>query len=180
MELDISVACVTNHGDMTDYDELVMKATAGIAIIPGVEISSYEGDFIVFSADIDYLRTLKAVQSLPDRGERPDHTAVVWVHPFAGVTGGLGTGEDYLSRVAPRVDGIEVYNGNWPDEEASGLARRIADNYGLAELGGSDTHRRDSLFRCWTETEDIEKPEGLIQAIMQRKTKATRPPLSSQ
>ncbi|MFA5801424.1 MAG: PHP domain-containing protein [Thermoleophilia bacterium] len=174
-ELEVTVACVTNHGDMGDYDEIVSRAPAGISFIPGVEISSTEGDFLVYSTDLDYLRSLEAAQPLPDRNSRPDETAVIWAHPFAGASGGLSMGEEYLSSVALRVDGIEVYNGNWPDAEASRLARRIADTYGLAELGGSDTHRLESLYRCWTEIPDIDEPAGLIRAIRDRTTKAILP-----
>jgi len=178
-ELKVTVVCVTNHGDMNDYDEIVRRVPAGISVIPGVEISSVEGDFLIFSADLDYLRSLESTQLLPDRNSRPVETAVVWAHPFAGVAGGLKMGEEYLSRVAPRVDGIEIYNGNWPDEEASRLARRIADTYGLAELGGSDTHRRERLYRCWTEVCDVDGPAGLVLAIKNRRTKAILPTRSS-
>lgn len=178
-ELEVTVACVTNHGDMDDYDEIVQRVSAGISVIPGVEISSVEGDFLFFSTDLDYLRSLEAAQPLPDRNSRPVETAVVWAHPFAGAAGGSQMGEEYLSSVAPRVDGIEVYNGNWPDKEASRLARRIADTYGLAELGGSDTHRRESLYRCWTEVNDVDGPEGLVLAIKNRRTKAILPTPSS-
>lgn len=178
-ELEVSVACVTNHGDMNDYDEIVKRAPAGISVIPGVEITSAEGDFLVFSTDLEYLRSLESAQPLPDRNSRPEETAIVWAHPFAGVAGGLKMGEEYLSSVAPRVDGIEVHNGNWPDGEASRLARCIADTYGLAELGGSDTHRRESLYRCWTEVCDVDGPAGLVLAIKNRKTKAIRPTRSS-
>jgi hypothetical protein len=178
-QLELTVACVTNHGDMDDFDEIARRAPAGVSVIPGVEITSVEGDFLVFSTELDYLRSLESAQPLPDRKSRPNETAVVWAHPFAGVAGGLKMGEEYLARVAPRVDGIEVYNGNWPDEEASRLAHRIAETYGLAELGGSDTHRLESLFCCWTQVGDVDGPEGLVQAIKSRRTEAILPTPSS-
>lgn len=171
---DINVACVTNHGNMSDYDALVILAPNHLSIIPGVEISSREGDFLIFSRDFDYLRTLDALQPLPERKERPEGTAVVWAHPFAGTAGGLNMGEQYLASVAPRVDGIEVYNGNWPDEPASLISRLIAERYHLAQLGGSDAHRRKNLFRCWTEVPEIKSPEELVQAILSRETTAVK------
>lgn len=164
-ELALDAICVTNHGDMRDYDELVCRAPAGLLVIPGVEISSIDGDFLIFSTDLDWLRTLEPAQMLPERDERPPETAVVWAHPFAGTPGGDLIREDYLEFVARQVDGIEVYNGNWPDEKASRKARRLASQYDLAELGGSDTHRRESLMRCWTEVGEISSPADLIQAI---------------
>lgn len=173
-ELGVEVACVTNHGDMSDFDELARHAPARLTIIPGVEISSIDGDFIFFSTDYDFLRSLEAAQPLPDRQERPAKTAAVWAHPFAGVAGGLMMGEEYIARVARQVDGIEIYNGNWPDEDASETARRVAADYGLAELGGSDAHRRESLMQCWTEVGEIESAGGLVNAILKRSTEAGR------
>lgn len=144
-----------------------------LTVIPGVEISSEEGDFIIFSGDFSYLDSLEAFQSLPDRNSQPGGAAVVWVHPFAGIPGGSGVSEEFIRQVARKVDGIEVYNGNWPDEKASVLAREIATAYGLAELGGSDAHRRQALNRCWTEVEDVGSAVDLVQAIRAKATTAT-------
>ncbi|MHB1390761.1 MAG: PHP domain-containing protein [Thermoleophilia bacterium] len=166
--------CVTNHGDMSDYDELVRQAGNQLLVIPGVEISSPGGDFLLFSTDLDFLRTLTPIQSLPAREDRPHETAVVWAHPFAGVPGADGVGEDYLDRTAAQVDGIEVYNGNWPDEAAGEAIRRLAESHGLARLGGSDAHRREDLMRCWTELSPIDDTAGLISAIKAGATKASR------
>lgn len=170
-EFGATAACLTNHGDMGDFDEMAAAAPEGLAVIPGVEVSSAEGDFIVFSADTGYLRSLEALQSLPARESRPVGTAIIWVHPFAGVPGGSGVSKEFIRHVARQVHGIEVYNGNWPDSEASERAREIAAAYDLAELGGSDAHRHRSLYRCWTEVEDtICSPRDLVEAI---KTRAT-------
>lgn len=173
--LDLSVIFVTNHGNMVDYDSLKTAAPADMVIIPGVEISSREGDFLIYSVDHDFLRTLQADQPLPPREERPLQTAVVWAHPFAGRPGALGMSQEYIAGVASSVDGIEVYNGNWPDDEASIEAARIATKYGLAELGGSDTHRREQLMRCWTEMgEEIKTGADFVEAIKNRNTTANK------
>ena len=172
LELGLGAICVTNHGNMSDYDDLVRLAPAGLKVIPGVEISSIDGDFLIFSTDFGFLRGLKPAQPLPARAERPVETAVVWAHPFAGAAGGSLMREDYLERVAFEVDGIEVYNGNWPDEKASRKARRLANQYKLAELGGSDAHRRENLMRCWTEVGEIAGAADLINTIRKRETRA--------
>lgn len=168
--LQLKVICLTNHGDMADFDSL--SPSPGLTVIPGVEISSPEGDFIVFAADHDYLRSLQVVQPLPEPSARPPGTAVIWAHPFAGTAGGRGVDDGYIASVAARVDGIEVYNGNWPDAEASARAREIARRFGLAELGGSDAHREKSLLRCWTEVEGVGGARELVAAIRERRTGA--------
>lgn len=171
----IDAVCLTNHGNLQDYEDLAAMAPPGITIIPGVEISSTSGDFLVFSINHDFLRSLNAVQPLPARADRPSGTAVVWAHPFAGIPGGRGVDQGYINSIVAEVDGIEVYNGNWPDEEASGHAFRIAETNGLAQLGGSDAHGADNLMRCWTEVEGkISSGADLVAAIMGRKTIAKR------
>lgn len=173
-ERGIKAICLTNHGDMADYDALAPASE--LIIVPGVEISSPEGDFLVFSSDHGFLRGLQAVQPLPEPSTRPPETAVVWAHPFAGIAGGRGVDEGYVAGVAGRVDGIEVFNGNWPDAEASERARAIAGRYGLAELGGSDAHQAAQLLRCWTGYEGEADARGLVAAIRERRTAAYRQP----
>ncbi|MDO8736459.1 MAG: PHP domain-containing protein [Thermoleophilia bacterium] len=174
-DIGLSTICVTNHGEIGDYEILRASAPAGLHVIPGVEISSPDGDFLVFSTDMAFLGSLNAVQALPGRSARPPDTAVVWAHPFAGNPGGAGASKEYIRGIAGGVDGIEVFNGNWPDEEASALARSIAHENGLAELGGSDSHRLDSLMRCHSIfTRKITNAAELVAAIMDRQTVAAR------
>ena len=173
--LGIEAACITNHGNLSDYEDIARAAPSALRLIPGVEISSPAGDFLIYSADLGFLRGLEAVQSLPGRDQRPEFSAVVWAHPFAGNAGGANASGDYLRKVASQVDGIEVYNGNWPDDAASALAASIAAEFGLAQLGGSDTHRSDQLVRCWTEVEEkINSVEEFVQAVLERKTAANK------
>lgn len=164
---------MTNHGDIGDYQLLAQKP-AQLLLIPGVEISSEEGDFLIFSTDMDFLASLQPLQPLPERSLRPRDTAVVWAHPFAGAPGGLGADSGYLGRIAGQVDGIEVFNGNWPDTAASEAAVELARRFRLAQLGGSDAHREDQLLRCWTEVERCEGVADLIGAIKQMRTEARR------
>src|SRR5665811_1999000 len=81
--LGLETICVTNHGEINDYRTLVTMAPEDLHVIPGIEISSPGGDFLLFSTDMDFLGSLNAVQALPDRRSRPSRTAVVWAHPFA-------------------------------------------------------------------------------------------------
>jgi predicted metal-dependent phosphoesterase TrpH len=174
IELQLEAACLTNHGDMRDFDHLSRIAPASLALIPGVEISSEEGDFLIYSTDYDFLDSLIVMQSMPEPGNRPEETAIVWAHPFAGMR--LTTfDEEYIESVARRIDGIEVFNGNWLDPEGVELARSVADRYGLAELGSSDAHRRNNLLRCWTEADELGSVGDLVAAIHAKKTRAVCP-----
>jgi predicted metal-dependent phosphoesterase TrpH len=169
--LGLDVACLTNHGDLDDYLEMKRLSPPGLSLVPGVEISSPEGDFLLFSPDTDFLSGLEPSQQLPPRRYRPHGTAVVWAHPFAGIRGGLDAGHHHVRRVAAQVDGIEVFNGNWPDDAASVSAVEAAERYGLAQLGGSDSHRREQLLRCWTGVDgSVRDGAGLAKAVLEHRT----------
>ncbi len=172
--LGLTAICLTNHGDMRDAAALESAAPAGLTVVAGVEISSPEGDFLIFSEDRHFLKSLKPVQHLPERFIRPRGTAVVWAHPFAGNAGGRDASEAYISGIASRVDGIEVCNGRWPDREAGLLASRIAADFKLAELGGSDAHQIDEIMRCGTSFDmEIKNAADLVAAILNRNTRAS-------
>lgn len=174
--LGLGCACITNHGDIGDYLELSKILEPGIELIPGVEISSPRGDFLIYSGDIDFLDSLEPSQPLPRRATLPEgDVAVVWAHPFAGIRGGLPPEDAHVRAVAADVDAIEVYNGNWPDPQASERCREIAAAHCLAEVAGSDTHRRDQLMRCWTELDAECGVEGLVNAIKAGRTRAAVP-----
>jgi hypothetical protein len=81
----VAAVALTNHGDISDNQRLgPALAAEGVLLIDGVEISTLFGDFVVFSPDLDYLDTLRAIQDPPRPGSTPDDAAVVWVHPGEG------------------------------------------------------------------------------------------------
>lgn len=174
-DLDLPCACLTNHGDMSDYLRMAAVARPGTSLIPGVEISSPRGDFLIFSSDLDFLAALAPAQALPSRDDLPGRTAVVWAHPFAGIAGGLPPDDEHVRDVAASVDAIEVYNGNWPDPAASVRNLEIAASYSLAEVGGSDSHNPQQLLCCWTEFPGGCRQAALIEAILARETRAVIP-----
>jgi predicted metal-dependent phosphoesterase TrpH len=173
-ELGLKCVCLTNHGDMNDYRLLVDMLPGAVLLVPGVEISSSRGDFLIYSTDIGFLMSLSPLQELPPEAGIPEDSAVVWAHPFAGIPGGLEANDEHVRWVAPRVDGIEVHNGNWPDRLASNSAAEIANHHGLAPMGGSDAHRLSQLGRCWTEMEEIETPSDFIEAVKSGRTRPVR------
>jgi predicted metal-dependent phosphoesterase TrpH len=170
-DMGLSCVCLTNHGDMNDYEAMLGMLPQNVILIPGVEISSHEGDFLIYSTDTGFLRTLLPLQDLPPASKLPEDTVVVWAHPFAGIPGGLALDDDHVRKVTPKVNGIEVLNGNWPDEDAALRAAEIAEMYDLAPMGGSDTHRSSQLFRCWTEVEQITTTADFIDAVRKSRTK---------
>jgi hypothetical protein len=172
-EHDVEAVALTNHGDIADNLKLEPALAAeGVLLVHGVEISTLFGDFIVFSADTDYLSTFADVQDAPRAGEIADDAAVVWVHPAAG--GGRSGSAYYpgLERmVAGVVDAVEVYNGNWLAERYVTTAEQIAAQLGAARTGGSDAHEAGQLMVCYTELPDpVRTTADVVTALKQRRT----------
>lgn len=169
----VEAVALTNHGDIGDVRKLAPALAAeGVLLVQGVEISTLFGDFVVFSPDLDYLATLRAVQDALRPGDVPDDAAVVWVHPIAG---GGRSGSAYYPgleyTVAPTIEGIEVFNGNWLAERFVVPAQAIARELGLAQTGGSDAHRANALGRCATLLPDpVRSTADVVTALKARTT----------
>ena len=169
----VEAVALTNHGDISDNRKLgPALAAEGVLLIDGIEISTLFGDFVIFSPDLDYLDTLRAVQDAPRPDSVPDDAAVVWVHPGAG---GGRSGSAYYpgieNMVAGVVDAVEVYNGSWLAERYVAAAEQIADVLGTARTGGSDAHQPGDLMVCYTELPDpITSTADVVEALRGRRT----------
>lgn len=167
-ELRLGAIALTNHGNIDDNRRLEGPlAEIGTVLIHGVEISTVCGDFIVYSPDLDYLAGFKDVQPVPRAGTIAADAAIVWVHPAAG---GGRSGSLYYSglaqEVAPLIDAVEVWNGNWSDPRYVGLAQRLVHTLGLPATGGSDAHRVELIGRCVTEFDgDVSSTADVVTAI---------------
>jgi predicted metal-dependent phosphoesterase TrpH len=164
----VQAVALTNHGDISDNLRLgPALAAEGVLLINGIEISTLFGDFVIFSPDIDYLETLRAVQDAPRAGTVPEHAAVVWVHPGAG--GGRSGSVHYPgieAMVAGTVDAVEVYNGSWIGDRYVRVAEQIASDLGIARTGGSDAHDSTALGSCYTELPDsVRSTADVVDAL---------------
>jgi predicted metal-dependent phosphoesterase TrpH len=173
----IEAVALTNHGDISDNRKLgPALAAEGVLLIDGLEISTLFGDFVIFSADLDYLETLRAVQDAPRPGTVPDDAAVVWVHPGAG---GGRSGSPYYpgieNMVAGAVDAVEVFNGQWLGDRYVTIAEQIAGSLGAARTGGSDAHQPGDLMVCYTELPDpVTGTADVVEALQLGRTRPHR------
>jgi hypothetical protein len=173
----IEAVALTNHGDLSDNLRLgPALASEGVLLINGIEISTLFGDFVIFSPDLDYLETLRAVQDAPRADGIPEDAAVVWVHPGAG---GGRSGSAYYpgieNMVAGVVDAVEVFNGSWLGDRYVRIAEHIAADLGAARTGGSDAHDPADLMMCYTELPDpVTSTADVVQALRSRRTLPVR------
>jgi hypothetical protein len=143
-----------------------------------MELGLAEGDFCVYSPDLDRLRSIlgKHVKSVSELDRGPE-LAIVWAHPlsrrFRESDSPFAQGED-LEQVMDHIDGIEVYNskmlihmtlGQEPADYAENLIK-IARKFGKAAVGSSDAHQFYNYMKCWTEVPpEYASAAGVIEAI---------------
>ena len=155
----IKVAAVTDHDSVRGCRATVELASAypDILVIPGVEISTEEGDIVVLGT-----------YELPPKPWTPE--AVV---DFAKSIGGLsiaahpfrayGMGESARNY---KVDAIEVLNGG-SSQDANKEGKELAKRLGLPGTAGSDAHQVSELFNVYNKVEASLDVDEVLKAVKQ-------------
>jgi len=155
---------------ITDHDTCAgigpaEAATAGIIIIPGVEVSTKQGHLLVLGVrealpagwhimeTIRLARELGAVTILP-------HPYHMWRHGVARrVPESIGA-----------VDAIEVFNSRYIVGSANRKAAKVARKVRVAEVGGSDAHNARLVGFGYTLVAARPDVPSILSAIRERKT----------
>ena len=153
----IKVAAVTDHDSVRGCKATVELASAypDILIIPGVEISTPQGDMLVLGTE-----------ELPPRPWTPE--AVV---DYAKSTGGVSIvahpyreyGMGDLARNY-KVDAVEVLNGG-STSAANNQAKELAKSMGLPGTAGSDAHQLSELFSVCSKIDASLDVDSVLRAI---------------
>lgn len=162
--LRLRAVTVTDHGITTAWERLIEDGAAPL-VIPGIEVRAGESDFLVFSADADYIRRLGPYRKDVKELRRDEDTVVVWAHPrVASRTGWQAPPPEHpiVERIAPHVDAVEALNHNMMNdrsltqtsEEYAAALAALARSRNLPMTGGSDAHTEADFFSCWTEFPD--------------------------
>jgi predicted metal-dependent phosphoesterase TrpH len=153
----IKVAAVTDHDNTNGLRETRRLASAypDILIIPGVEISTPEGDIIVLGAEEMPPRPL-TIQSVIDFARTNNYVSVV-AHPYRN----HGIGEAARNY---KVDAIEVFNGESSSHENK-QALNLAKIMRLPGVAGSDSHHSSEPLTVYTEIQAGLNINGILKAI---------------
>ncbi len=162
--------CLTEHQVLWDLDELKELGDAqGIRIFRGNEITTAQGDVLVFGLDKD-IQGIITVKKLQKEVEAAGAFSIA-AHPFRGFkTVGMGQLELGLEQAAKKkvlkhVNAVEIRNGKVSDQD-NNLAERVAEALGLPGTAGSDAHQTDELGTWVTEFEnDITDDAQLLEAL---------------
>jgi predicted metal-dependent phosphoesterase TrpH len=153
----IKVAAVTDHDSVRGCRATVELSSAypDILIIPGVEISTPQGDLLVLGT---YELPPKpwTPEVVIDFAKSIDGVCIV-AHPFRE----YGMGEHAKNY---KVDAIEVQNGG-SSKEANNQAKEFAESLGLPGTAGSDAHQVSELFSVYNKVDASLSIDSVLKAV---------------
>ncbi len=163
----IKVAAVTDHDTVRGCSMIRQLAAAypDILIIPGVEISTPEGDIVVLGAE-EVPPQPWTVANVVDFARDSGCVSVV-AHPYRE----YGMGD--LARNY-KFDAIEVFNGA-STPEANKLAHDLAKFMGLPGVAGSDAHQPAELCTVYTEIQASLDVDDILKAVKKGLVRAPAP-----
>jgi hypothetical protein len=181
---------VTDHGNARGCDDLTMSCIQS-NIIYGVEVTTPEGDFLVYSLDRDYVSSLTVYQKSVGSLLRNEETAIVWAHPRVPHKYDIGWDSpndenELISRIIQHIDGLEIFNGTMLSLAVKGAVQPayfsnlmgISKRGNLCLTGGSDAQEIANFQTAWTEfPPDAKTPKDFIRAL---KTGAVKPGYDSE
>ena len=153
----IKVAAVTDHDSVRGCRATVELASAypDILVIPGVEISTEQGDVVVLGTDELPLRPWTP-ETVVDFAKSVGGVSIV-AHPFRT----YGMGERTRNY---RFDAIEVLNGV-SSQAANSEAKELAKSLGLPGTAGSDAHQVSELFSVYNKVEASLDTDEVLKAV---------------
>ena len=153
----IKVAAITDHDTVQGLSITQQLASAypDILIIPGVEISTSEGDLLILGTEEAPPKPW-TVEGVLDFAREGNFVSVV-AHPYREY-GMADLARNY------KVDAIEVLNGE-SSPHANKLAQELAKSMGLPGIAGSDAHQPSELCSVYTEVQAGLDVDEILRAL---------------
>ncbi len=177
-EIGLDVIAITDHDEIGGALQAVKIAPHyGIEVIPGIEITTAEGDLLALNITEKVSPGLSLIETILNVRELGG--VCIAPHPLAG-----GMGMKSLSalsilkalcckEVTDTLIGIETYNGTAIDRVSNHYARIFANGLDIAQTGSSDAHVLDTLGFGVTEFEGNTAGE-FLKALKNKTTKVKR------
>lgn len=173
-EIELDVIAITDHDEINgSLKALELASNYGIEVIPGVEVTTAEGDLL----------TLNVTQKI-ERGQSLTETVLqarelggfcITPHPMAGGLGMKSLSAGSIMRalrnrdVAQTLIGIETFNATTIDKMSNHYAHLLGEHLKIAKLGNSDAHILRTIGRGATQFEG-HTAQDLLNSIRTRKT----------
>jgi len=153
----VKVAALTDHNTIQGYKSTQKLASVyqDILIIPGVEISTPQGDIVVLGTE-ELPSEPWTVEGIVDFAHENGSVSVV-AHPYREY--GMGDlAKNY------KFDAVEVLNGA-SSPLANKAAQDLAKLMGLPGVAGTDSHQPEDLFTVCTEVQADLDVEEILKAL---------------
>ena len=153
----IKVAAITDHDTVRGCSEIrrLAEAYADILIIPGVEISTPDGDIVLLGTE-EIPPQPWTVANIVDFARESGCVSVV-AHPYREY--GMG---DLASEY--KFDAVEVLNG-YSSASDNKKAQDLAKFMGLPGVAGSDAHEPEQLCTIYTEIQSGLDVDEILKAV---------------
>lgn len=147
---------------LTNHDYYHPYEGAEVLSIPGIEVSTTEGDVLVIGPD-------PPAETLPGKhtpaavadGAHDRGCAAILAHPYRDST---------VAESSAALDAVEV-NGKHPRRRER--VERLADDLGLPLVGGSDAHFPFEVGRAYTVVDaDTLTAEAVVEAVLDGRVEA--------
>ncbi len=173
-QIGLDILAITDHDEINGaLKALELGPAYGVEVIPGIEITTAEGDLLALNITQMVDRDLPLIETVLKVGTLGGFC--IAPHPMAG-----GFGMKSLSaysimkalrnpEVARILIGIETYNATTLDRMSNHYAHILGEHLGIARFGNSDAHVAEAIGLGVTEFEG-HTTKDLLKAIRKRKT----------
>jgi predicted metal-dependent phosphoesterase TrpH len=160
----IKGVAITDHNTVEGCKQVreLAKIYDDLLIIPGVEVTTQEGDIILLGIE-EKPAALLPLESVVDFAKQ--RAALVLIpHPYR--VSGIG---DAAEKIV--ADAVEVMNP-WASPGQNKLAEQLAKTRGLPGVAGSDAHKPDELWVAFTEVDSEPDVANVLKSIRNGRVKA--------
>lgn len=173
-QLGLNVIAITDHDEINgSLLALELAPKYGIEVIPGIEVTTAEGDLLALNVTDKVERDRSLVETVLDVRNRGGFC--IAPHPMAGGFGMKSLSTYSIMKalrnpdVAKTLIGIETFNATAIDRMSNHYAYLLGEHLNIAKLGNSDAHILDTIGMGATEFEG-HTAKALIKAIRAGKT----------
>lgn len=149
-EVGLDVIAVTDHDEIAGaLEALELAHHFGVVVIPGIEITTAEGDLLALFVTEIIPKGLSLVETVLKVRELGG--VCIAPHPTAGGMGMKSLSVSAIARalrnpeVAETLIGIEAYNATALDRVGISTARLMTSHLHLTSVGNSDAHVLDAI-----------------------------------
>ena len=168
-QVGLDVIAITDHDEITgSLKALELASNYGIEVIPGIEITTAEGDLLAFNIQQKVERDFPLIDTILKVGELGGFC--IAPHPMAGGLGMKSLSAYSILRglrqpeVAQILIAIETYNATTIDKMSNHYARILARRLAITQTASSDAHIAEAIGLGATEF-DGHSARELIKAL---------------